>query len=300
MTGARVAIVAPGSMGAAVGAHLRAHGASVSTCLAGRSASSAERARAAGLTVVADEVELVRTADLFLSIVPPGGAAETAQRIAAAMRRAGAAPVYVECNALAPETARDRPYGDRCRHPVRRCRHRRRPAAARRHRSALLHVRARPLRNPRPARSRARRQACRLRDRSGVRPEDVLRDVVEGVGGAGRAAARGGEDDGGIRRAPGPVPRLGSGVRTGDGAAASRDAAEGLPVGRRDGGDGQNPSRLRAPWGYVQGRAARLYEMVARSPLGREATERRARGHTLEELVETLALRCGAAPGSVR
>ena len=78
----------------------------MSTCLAGRSASSAERARAAGLTVVADEVELVRTADLFLSIVPPGGAAETAQRIAAAMRRAGAAPVYVECNALAPETAR--------------------------------------------------------------------------------------------------------------------------------------------------------------------------------------------------
>jgi len=101
-----VAIIAPGSMGAAVGAHLRAHGADVSTCLAGRGAQSAERAHAAGLTIVADDVELVRTADMFLSIVPPRAAAETADRIAAAMGQSGTAPLYADCNAVAPETAR--------------------------------------------------------------------------------------------------------------------------------------------------------------------------------------------------
>jgi 3-hydroxyisobutyrate dehydrogenase-like beta-hydroxyacid dehydrogenase len=103
---ARVAIVAPGSMGAAVGAHLRAHGAHVSTYLAGRSAQTAERARAAGLAVAADEVELVRGADVFLSIVPPRAAAETARLIAAAMEQSSAAPIYADCNAVAPETVR--------------------------------------------------------------------------------------------------------------------------------------------------------------------------------------------------
>jgi len=91
-------------MGHAVGARLRARGAIVTTCLAGRSEGSVRRARAAGMTEAPDDAALVRAADMFLSIVPPGVAVATAERVAAALRRTGARVVYVDCNAIAPST----------------------------------------------------------------------------------------------------------------------------------------------------------------------------------------------------
>jgi 3-hydroxyisobutyrate dehydrogenase-like beta-hydroxyacid dehydrogenase len=100
-----VGIIAPGEMGHAVGARLRARGARVTTSLAGRGERSLARARQAGMEVVTDDADLVRGADLFLSIVPPAGAAGLAERIAEAMRRGGAAPPYVDCNAISPATA---------------------------------------------------------------------------------------------------------------------------------------------------------------------------------------------------
>src|SRR5579864_1359477 len=101
-----IAIIAPGDMGHAVGARLRARGAEVMTCLAGRTDRSARRARAAGMAEVADDAALVRAADMFLSIVPPGVAVATAERIAAALTRTGAGLLYVDCNAVAPATVR--------------------------------------------------------------------------------------------------------------------------------------------------------------------------------------------------
>jgi L-threonate 2-dehydrogenase len=101
-----IAIIAPGEMGHAVGARLRSHGARVTTCVAGRSDRSIRRAQEAAMTIVNDDDQLVRSADVFLSIVPPAGAAGVAERVAAAMRRAGAAPLYVDCNAISPATAR--------------------------------------------------------------------------------------------------------------------------------------------------------------------------------------------------
>jgi L-threonate 2-dehydrogenase len=92
-----IAVVSPGVMGAAVGARLAAGGARVLTCLDGRSSESAARARAAGLTGAGD-AELV-AADLFLSIVPPGAALATARRFAGAR-------LYVDCNAVSPDTVR--------------------------------------------------------------------------------------------------------------------------------------------------------------------------------------------------
>jgi L-threonate 2-dehydrogenase len=100
----RVSIVAPGEMGHAVGARLRARGASVATCLSGRGDRSARRARAAGMVEVADDEALVRAADIFLSIVPPGAAVEVAERIATAVARTGTSLLYVDCNAIAPAT----------------------------------------------------------------------------------------------------------------------------------------------------------------------------------------------------
>jgi L-threonate 2-dehydrogenase len=98
-----VAIVAPGSMGAAIGARLVANGAEVLTTLEGRSDASRDRARAAGMSCVA-EPELAG-ADFLLSIVPPGAAVAFAERASAWLSSARRKPVFVDCNAVAPATA---------------------------------------------------------------------------------------------------------------------------------------------------------------------------------------------------
>jgi len=97
-----VAIVAAGAMGSGVAKRLREHGATVLTSLAGRSAASAERAKAAGMQAV-DDARLM-DADLFLSIVPPGEALALAQRFAPLLAAANRKPVYVDCNAVNPQS----------------------------------------------------------------------------------------------------------------------------------------------------------------------------------------------------
>jgi 3-hydroxyisobutyrate dehydrogenase-like beta-hydroxyacid dehydrogenase len=92
-------------MGAGVGKRLAESGAEVRTLLSGRSAASAERARAAGMKPMADERDLLDGADFFLSILPPGEAETLAQRLAPALTAAPKKPVYVDCNAISPQTA---------------------------------------------------------------------------------------------------------------------------------------------------------------------------------------------------
>ncbi|MGH7092465.1 MAG: NAD(P)-binding domain-containing protein, partial [Stellaceae bacterium] len=99
-----VAVVAQGTMGAGVGRRLHENGAEVRTLLSGRSAASAERARAAGMIAVADEQALVEGADFFLSILPPGEAVALAMRMAPALSTLAVKPVYVDCNAVSPQT----------------------------------------------------------------------------------------------------------------------------------------------------------------------------------------------------
>jgi putative dehydrogenase len=99
-----VAIVAPGEMGSAVGRGLGEGGARVLTTLEGRSAASRARAERAGLAAVESEDRLAE-ADFLLSIVPPGAAVSLAERLAPMLARAKKKPVYVDCNAVAPETA---------------------------------------------------------------------------------------------------------------------------------------------------------------------------------------------------
>ena len=102
-----VAVLAPGDMGHAVAAGLKAGGLRVVTCLAGRSARTRALAAAAGVEDLGDDVTLVRAADVLLSILVPAQAEEVARRIAAALQRAGTDLLYVDCNAIAPETARE-------------------------------------------------------------------------------------------------------------------------------------------------------------------------------------------------
>src|SRR5471032_1277909 len=97
-----VAIIAPGNMGAAVAKRLTEHKVTVLTSLAGRSESSAKRAREAGMQPV-DDRKLAET-DYLMSIVPPGDALALAKRLAGVLTEANKKPIYVECNAVSPQT----------------------------------------------------------------------------------------------------------------------------------------------------------------------------------------------------
>jgi L-threonate 2-dehydrogenase len=100
-----VSIIAPGMMGSAVGKRLVEHGLKVTTALEGRSAASMARARDAGMVGV--NYEEAASADLLLSIVPPGEALALSERFAPILRARNEKPVYVDCNAVSPKTAAD-------------------------------------------------------------------------------------------------------------------------------------------------------------------------------------------------
>ena len=97
-----VAIVAPGSMGAAVGKRLVDNGLKVLTSLDGRSPETVTRAKAAGMAAASDNE--IAAADFILSILPPGDALALAERLVPALRASNSKPVYVDCNAINPAT----------------------------------------------------------------------------------------------------------------------------------------------------------------------------------------------------
>jgi len=107
MAGPTVAIIAMGEMGAGLAARLTTRGARVRTSLAGRSEASAVRAKAAGAEAVGDDRELLEGADFVLSVVPPGEARNLAKRLAPGLQAVPRKPVYVDCNAVSPNTARE-------------------------------------------------------------------------------------------------------------------------------------------------------------------------------------------------
>jgi 3-hydroxyisobutyrate dehydrogenase-like beta-hydroxyacid dehydrogenase len=98
-----IAVIAPGEMGAGIGQRLRERGARVITSLAGRTSASAKRAERAGMVAVASDDEIA-AADIILSVVPPKDAAGLAERLKPALARAAKKPIYVDCNAVAPQT----------------------------------------------------------------------------------------------------------------------------------------------------------------------------------------------------
>ena len=95
-----VGLLHPGEMGAAVGGALRERGIEVLWASAGRSAATAERAQAAGLQDAADVGEVCRRCEILLSICPPHAA------LAVAREATGFTGIYVDANAIAPDTAR--------------------------------------------------------------------------------------------------------------------------------------------------------------------------------------------------
>ena len=99
-----IGMPAAGEMGAGLGRVLAEHGAQVLTCTEGRSERSRERAAAAGMSEA--DLPALANAEVILSVVPPGIAVETAQRLVRHFSKA-APPLYVDGNALSPRLARE-------------------------------------------------------------------------------------------------------------------------------------------------------------------------------------------------
>lgn len=95
-----IAIPIAGEMGAGLGRVLAEHGVRVLTMVSGRSAATKARAEAAGM--VSAGLEEIAAAGVILSVVPPGIADETAERIAAAIPK-GHTPIYLDLNAISPK-----------------------------------------------------------------------------------------------------------------------------------------------------------------------------------------------------
>lgn len=100
-----IAILSPGDMGHAVGKVLAAHGVRVITSLHGRSARTRQLAERAGIHDAGTLDALVHEADLILSILVPDQAVATAQVVAQALSDTNQEVLYVDCNAIAPQTA---------------------------------------------------------------------------------------------------------------------------------------------------------------------------------------------------
>src|SRR5580700_4507546 len=108
MSEATVGLLHPGEMGAAVGQCLAAAGHRVLWVPEGRSAASAARAAAAGLTAASGGLAgLVREADVIVSVCPPHAALGVARQVALALPGAGFCGVYADANAVSPATARE-------------------------------------------------------------------------------------------------------------------------------------------------------------------------------------------------
>ena len=102
-----VAILSPGDMGHSVGAVLKENGMRIVTCLKGRSERTAELAAEAGFEDLPSLEDVVSESDVIMSILVPGAAREIASQVANALRATSADVLFVDCNAVAPSTARD-------------------------------------------------------------------------------------------------------------------------------------------------------------------------------------------------
>src|SRR5680860_553172 len=102
-----VGLLSPGDMGHTVGGVLHEHGLRVVTCLQGRSDRSRALAAEAGIEDVSSFDDLVQESEILLCILVPSSALAVARQVATAIRNTGASLLYVDCNAIAPNTARD-------------------------------------------------------------------------------------------------------------------------------------------------------------------------------------------------
>jgi len=98
-----VGLLYPGEMGSAVGATVVAGGTRVVWASEGRSAATRARALEIGLEDAGTLAAVTRASRVILSVVPPHGALDLARAVAAL----GFRGLYVDANAVAPNTSRE-------------------------------------------------------------------------------------------------------------------------------------------------------------------------------------------------
>ena len=101
-----VGIMSPGDMGSAVGQVLATYGLRAIAALGERSPRTRALAAESGIADVGTLENLVREADLVLSILVPDAAVAAAQQVADAMKSAGSKPLYADCNSIAVQSSR--------------------------------------------------------------------------------------------------------------------------------------------------------------------------------------------------
>lgn len=102
-----VGVMSPGDMGQAVAIQIKAKGLNVYTALEHRSERTKGLAREAGLIDAGSLAQLVARCDVVLSVMDPGSAVAFAREVSDAIRAAGRHTLVVDCNAIAPDTARE-------------------------------------------------------------------------------------------------------------------------------------------------------------------------------------------------
>jgi 3-hydroxyisobutyrate dehydrogenase-like beta-hydroxyacid dehydrogenase len=100
-----IGILSPGDMGHSVGNVLRENGLRVIAYLGDRSERTRALAREAQIEEVPSYQALVQEADAILAILVPARAMGAVDLVAQALRETGADVLYVDCNAIAPQTA---------------------------------------------------------------------------------------------------------------------------------------------------------------------------------------------------
>ena len=99
-----IGILGMGTMGAAVAGEFRKAGHKAMTDLTGRSAVSIRRANEREIEPVEDLQELVSKSRIVFSIAPPSEAVALAEAVAAAADGLRSKPVFVDANAVSPQT----------------------------------------------------------------------------------------------------------------------------------------------------------------------------------------------------
>lgn len=106
-----IGLLSPGEMGHTIGGVLHRNGLRVLTYLGDRSQRSRDLAAQAGMEDTSSLDELVNEAQVLLSVLVPARATAVADQVASALERTGADLLYVDCNAIAPQTVEQ--IGDR-------------------------------------------------------------------------------------------------------------------------------------------------------------------------------------------
>jgi 3-hydroxyisobutyrate dehydrogenase-like beta-hydroxyacid dehydrogenase len=103
----KIGVLSPGDMGQGVAGRLKATGREVYTALEGRSARTATLTKEAGLVDAGSVRSVVETCDAVFSVLNPGAALDKAREVAQAIRETKKKILYVDCNAIAPQTVKE-------------------------------------------------------------------------------------------------------------------------------------------------------------------------------------------------